>query len=335
MSRRANPTVVGVFVVVALALAVAGIIALGGMQLFKRELPFVMFFHGDLSGLDVGSPVELRGVKIGSVSKIRLFANRTDIGVYIDIDPKLLPKGARVTQDDRVVDDLVKQGLRAQLQTQSLLTGQLAVYLDMFPNTPVTLVGLDSDVHEIPTVPTRLERLQARLEAFLAKLDKVNMDELIADLTLTIKGAREFMASPELRATVTSANVALQQASVSLKKADKVLERLDAQIDTVGASTDATLKDAREALVQAKVVLEKVNGQIEPLATTINDTGAAARGTLRGLDRAVEGDSRVGYEALRTLREVSEAARSLRELADFLERHPDALLRGKGSPEAK
>lgn len=91
----------------------------------------------------------------------------------------------------------------------------------------------------------------------------------------------------------------------------------------------------RELLAETRKFLSNVDAQISPLAASIKDAGAAATGTLRTVDRAVDGDSRLGYEALRTLRDVADAARSLKALADYLERHPDALLRGKGGPDSK
>jgi len=337
MSKRANPTAIGAFVVTALALAVVGVIALGGMQLFKKELPFVMFFEGDLGGLDVGAPLQLRGVKIGAVTKIRLFLGAENkIGVYVNVDPSLLPVGSVVRGGDvDAVQGLIQRGLRAQLKTQSLLTGQLLVYLDYFPDTPITLVGLDPNVREIPTIPTKLEQLQARIEAVLDKLGAVNIDELIRDARSTLKGAKELMASPELKAAVVSANTALQSANLAIRHADSTLGRLDARLDTIGTETDATLVETRALIAEARKSLAKIDAQIEPLATSIKDTGAAAQGTLRILDRAVEGDSRVGYEALRALRGVADAAQSLKALADYLERHPEALLRGKAGPESK
>jgi len=328
MSKRANPTAIGAFVVAAVALAVVGVITLGGMQIFKTELPFVMFFDGDLGGLDVGAPVQIRGVKIGAVTKIRLFANSNRVGVYVNIDPSRLPKGGAVSQDASAVEDMIKKGLRAQLKTESLLTGQLLIYLDIFPSTSVRLVGLDPDVREIPTVPTKLARLQAQVEAIFEKLDKIKFDELITDVSLTLKGAKDLMASPELKAAVVSANNALTQADTTLK-------RLDAQLDLLGSKTDATLVEMRELLAETRKFLSNVDAQISPLAASIKDAGAAATGTLRTVDRAVDGDSRLGYEALRTLRDVADAARSLKALADYLERHPDALLRGKGGPDSK
>ncbi|HMB37256.1 MAG TPA: MlaD family protein, partial [Methylomirabilota bacterium] len=184
MSKRANPTAVGAFVLAALALVVVGIVVLGGLQLFKKEWPFVMFFEGSLTGLDEGSPVVIRGVKIGTVSRIRLFATAPGqeplIGVYVNIDPSLLPKGGEVQGEKRelAIADLIKQGLRAQLQTQSLLTGQLLVYLDFFPDFPAVFARRDPTVQEIPTIPTTLARLQARLEALLDTIGKVNLNEL-------------------------------------------------------------------------------------------------------------------------------------------------------------
>jgi paraquat-inducible protein B len=342
VSKRANPTAIGAFVVGALALAVVGVITLGGMQIFKKELPFVMFFDGSIGGLDVGAPVEIRGVRIGSVTKIRLFAE-TKIGVYVAIDPSLLPRGGTVrTKGVEAVEEMIQRGLRAQLKTQSLLTGLLLVYLDFFPGTPVTLVRLDPDVQEIPTIPTTLEQLQARVEKFIDKLGTINIDELVKDVSLTLKGAKDLMSSPELKAaivsadrTLKSADTALKSANAAIQDAQVVLKRLDGKLESVGANADAALTDVRELLVDAKKSLAKIDAQVEPLAASIRDASASAQGTLHGVDRTVAGESRVGYEALRALRDVADAARSLKTLADYLEQHPDALLRGKGGPDSK
>jgi paraquat-inducible protein B len=312
------------------------------MQLFKKEIPFVMFFDGDIGGLDVGAPLEIRGVKIGAVTRIRLFAENK-IGVYVNVDPSLLPKGGAVRRGDLdSVPGMIQRGLRAQLKTQSLLTGQLLVYLDFFPSTPITLVGLDPDVREIPTIPTTLEQLQARVEKFIDKLGTINIDELVKDVSLTLKGARDLMSSPELKAAVVSADTTLKSADTALKSANAaiqdaqvVLKRLDGKLESVGANADAALTDVRALLADAKKSLAKIDAQVEPLAASIRDASASAQGTLRTVDRAVAGESRVGYEALRALRDVADAARSLKALADYLEQHPDALLRGKGGPENK
>jgi Paraquat-inducible protein B len=336
VSARANPTAIGAFVVGAIALAVAGLVTLGGLQIFKKELPFVMFFEGSVGGLDVGAPVEIRGVKIGTVTRIRLLAQKQQIGVYVSIDPGLLPKGGQVVQRGEVaVEELIKQGLRAQLQTQSLLTGQLLVYLDFFPDSPIVLARLDPTVPEIPTVPTTLAKLQARLESLLDAIGKINLEEMTGAMTSTLRNASALLASPEVKGTIVSANNALIAADAALKNADQVIKRVGTKLEAVGEQTDATLADARRLIANAQTVLSRLDAQIEPLSTSIQDTSTSARGTLRSLDRAAEGDSGLGYELVRALRDVADAARSLKTLADYLERHPDALIRGKGGPENK
>jgi paraquat-inducible protein B len=335
MSKRANPTTIGAFVVGAIALTVFGLITLGGLQVFKKELPFVMFFDGDIGGLDVGAPVEIRGVKIGTVTKIRLFAGSTTIGVYINIDTSLLPKDSTVAKKADAVESLIQRGLRAQLKTQSLLTGQLLIYLDFFPGTPIKLVGLDPEVREIPTVPTTLEQLQARLQRLFDQLGTVKLDELVRDVTLAVGSARELISSPELKSAIISARGALESAKTALEEAQVVLKRVDSKIDGLAANTDAALVETKGLLVEARKSLAKIDAQIEPLAASVKDASASAQSTLRTVDRAVDGDSRMGYEAVRALRDVGDAARSLKALADYLERHPEALIRGKGGPESK
>jgi len=335
MSTRANPTAIGAFVVGALALAVVGLVTLGGLQLFKKELPFVLFFEGSLGGLDVGAPVEIRGVKIGTVTRIRLFARRQQIGVYVSIDPSLLPKGGEAREGVVGVQELIKQGLRAQLQTQSLLTGQLLVYLDYFPNAPIVLTHLDPSVPEIPTVPTTLARLQARLEGFLNKLEQVNLDQLTVAMTETMRSARALLGSPEVKAAIVSANSALQSADLALKNADRVIKGFDKKLDVLGGEASATLADTQKLIADTQKVLGRLDAQIEPLASSLRSTSESATVTLRSVDRAVDGDSRLGYEILRPLRDVADAARSLKTVADYIEGHPDALLRGKGGPESK
>ena len=360
MSKRANTTAIGGFVVGALALAVIGIITLGGMEIFKKQLPFVMFFSGSIGGLDVGAPVEMRGVKIGTVTKIRLF-EANEIGVYVAVDPALLPKEGTVrTRGNEAVEEMIQRGLRARLRTQSLLTGLLLVYLDFYPGTPITLAGLDPNVKEVPTIPTTLEQLQARVEGLLDKLGTVNFDELIKNAILTLNGAKNLMSSQELKDAIISADATLKSANTAIRDAQVVLKRLDAKIETVGTNADAALTDMRGLLVDTKKALAKIDAEIEPLATSIKDVSTSAQGTLakidaevgplaasikdasrsaqgtlHGVDRAVAGDSRVGAEVLRTLRDVADASRSLKALADYLEGHPEALLRGKGSPESK
>ncbi|HVN32260.1 MAG TPA: MlaD family protein [Thermoanaerobaculaceae bacterium] len=333
MSKRANPTAVGAFVVVALALVVIGLVSLGALHLFNRELHYVMFFEGSLSGLDVGAPIQFRGVKIGTVSRIRLFQNTPKIGVYAAIDPSLLPKGAGVLEGEEATDELIKEGLRAQLQTQSLLTGQLLVYLDLFPGTPIVTVGLDPAVKEIPTVPAALARLQARLESVVEKLANIPLDELITSAAQTLDSARALLRSPEVKDAIVAAGAALRSADSALQEAERAAKALDGRLGTLATQADATLTDARALIAETRKTVARLDAQIGPLSTSLEGTSDSARRTLDSVESAVEGNSRTGYELTRALHDLADASRSLKALADYLERHPEALLRGKGGPE--
>jgi len=141
MASARNYTLIGGFVAGAIALAVAGIIAFGSGKFFAQELHFVLFFDSSVKGLQVGAPVTFRGVKIGSVKDIVL---RLDPGtdaiqmpVYIDVDPRnFLTEGAKYEPYGNYQQLIEKQGMRARLELQSFVTGQLAVGLDFFPDQP-------------------------------------------------------------------------------------------------------------------------------------------------------------------------------------------------------
>ena len=154
MSKQANKTLIGAFVVGAVALVIVGILAFGSGQFMKNMRKYVLYFDGSIKGLSVGAPVVFRGVKVGSVTDIKVrfegedFAVRTP--VFVEIDPDRISSDfsereaalyLRKLRLNKMVDLLIKRGLRAQLQSQSLVTGQLLVALDFYPDKPINLVG--------------------------------------------------------------------------------------------------------------------------------------------------------------------------------------------------
>ncbi|MBV8915632.1 MAG: MCE family protein, partial [Acetobacteraceae bacterium] len=161
----ARPAIVGGFVLGALALAAAAVILFGGSRLFATTSRAVTFFEGSVAGLDVGAPVTFRGVRLGSVVRVALaFDPATRIAripVTIEIEPdRITWEGARPGTAD--YSRLVAAGLRAQLASQSFVTGQLRVDLDFRPDTPIRMVG-DTGLPEIPAIPSELEQLRSKL----------------------------------------------------------------------------------------------------------------------------------------------------------------------------
>ena len=336
MSKKASKTLIGAFVLGAIALIVASVVVFGSGKLFASTSKFVMFFDGSVKGLDVGAPVIFQGVKIGEVVKIRLDFNPKDltvvIPVYIEIDPRLLnvPKElhslveeASKSKKAPLIHALIeKRGLRAQLQLQSFVTGQLMVNLDFYPDKPIRLVGLEKKYPEIPTVQTGLQELTKKLE-------ELPLKEITANLNSALAGISKVVNSPDLQASLSSLNQAL-------KSIDKLAKDVDSQVGPLSSSVRNTSDAARSAFVQAEKTLALKEGVPGEIATGIVDTLKSARlaldevqKTFSNVDRVAAQNANLGYEISRTVEQITALSRSLRVLTDYLEQHPEAFIRGK------
>lgn len=237
---------------------------------------YVLNFKESVRGLTVGSPVDFRGIVIGEVTAIRAHfdpaTSEFSIPVEVNIYPERLisrdnwdRNGGNTSAERRqVADALVAKGLRAQLRTGSLLTGQLYVSLDFFPAAPKTAVDWSKKPSQLPTVPGNLQGLQESITSLVAKLNAIPFEGLS--------------------------------------------------------------KDLRKTLGNADTLLKTINTDIAPDAKA---TFAAARDALSTANRALQSDSPLQQGTAETMHELSRAAASIRSLAEYLERHPEALIRGK------
>jgi paraquat-inducible protein B len=285
-----------------------------------------MFFEGSIKGLNIGSPVMFRGVKIGSVTDINLILSTKDLSLRIpvvaelDLERWVLTGGER--RDPRRLKQLIDRGLRAQLQTQSFVTGQLLIALDFFPDKPARYDGTVKEYPEIPTMPTTLEALSKTLE-------ELPLKEIVTKLELAIDGIQKLVNSPETRESLESLNH-------TLKNTQKVVQHIDEQVEPLMMSLAKTSETAQETLTQAKSSMSAIEGNIKDLAATTKETLKTTQDALKQAERTLgtySEDSPASYELNRTLKEMSAAARSLKLLSDYLERHPEALLRGKPKQE--
>lgn len=327
MSKQASKSLIGAFVLGAIVLVVAGIVVFGSGKFFTKVQKDVMFFEGSVKGLQIGAPVVFRGVQIGHVTDILLEVNKRDltafIPVYVEVyQQKIVPIGEDHIYDQRFLQDLIKKGLRAQLQLQSFVTGQLMVNLDFYPNTPIRLVGLEKRYPEIPTIPSSLEQLTKGLE-------ELPLKEIADRLNETLAGLNRLVNSRDLQASIGSLNQLLKDGDVLVKNLDSKIGPLASDI---GGTTDA----ARAAFEQAEKTLRFDEGTPGQIAASIKETLSEAQDALKETKKAVENidviavqNANLGYEIGRTLEEIAELSRSMHVLADYLERHPEALLRGK------
>jgi len=308
MSSKANSIVVGAFVVGAVVLAIAGVLVLGSGKLFKRTTKAVCYFTGDVMGLNVGAPVKFKGVDIGSVAAVRLrLAQETEaptpesvkeglrIPVIIEIDnEKVTQEGATQPLDTARVKQLVGLGLRAQLVSQSLLTGLLLVQLDFNPEVPATYVlPPDSPLLEIPTIPTSLQQLQAAAHNVFRKLETIDLEKLADSATRALDSIDHVAQSPGLA---------------------KTLDLLPGTVSNV----DGGVTDVRQLVVRAK----------GPLMDSLQSTSESAKATLNTFRAWIAPEAPLSVDLATALREMAGAAHSVRLLADSLERNPSALVRG-------
>ena len=349
MSARANPTIIGAFVLGACIVLVAGLVLWGGTAMFKPRLRYVMFFDTSVSGLQKGAALQRRGVRVGQVTDVQVRWGTPLIAVYAEFEPDVLKGVPPGSVDAEIQAAIQDRGLRAQLRMQSFVTGVLYIAIDDFPGTPIVMRGLDKAVPELPTVPTTIDVWTAKLEKIADSLAALPLDELARSMISTIDEARRILKSPEVARSLKSLDVALAGSRDLVRHADELVTNVNTQVGPLSGDARATLKSAQAALVQVPALVEDVrrvvatlDAHVDPLLTSLQKTSDTAgvtlqhaQVTLTGVDGALNQDSPLGYELVRTLREVRELSRSLGSLADYLERNPDAIVYGVRRPAVK
>ncbi|HNQ86629.1 MAG TPA: MlaD family protein [Deltaproteobacteria bacterium] len=320
MTRKPSKTLIGMFVLGAIALIAAGVTTFGAGKYLSRQPTFVMFFEGSVKGLNVGSPVVFKGVKVGRVSDISLLYNQdtqsVQIPVLVEIDPHTIIREKGWTNPKDFINLLIGQGLRAQLQLQNLLTGQLLIELDFHPDKPSRLVRSEARYPEIPTIPSSLEQLSKTIE-------KIPMEELVTKLISAIEGVEKAVTSPELTESIRSLNLALNDVR-------SLVKNLDGTIGPLSSDIMATLEDTRNLVRDFGRHAESLQESIDRASDATRKAMEQAEKTFGALEHASAADSPVMFQLSRTLDEISATADSIRALSDYLNRHPEAMLRGKG-----
>jgi paraquat-inducible protein B len=312
MSKRPSAAMIGAFVIGALVLLVVAVVLLGSGRLFRETVPFVLSFTGSVNGLNVGAPVKFKGVEIGSVTDVRLTLGEgtassvTRIPVLVEIDQeKVESQGAHADLwDPAVVKALIDAGLRGQLNAQSLVTGLLFIELDFHPGTPAEFAVSGGPYQEIPTVPTVLQKAQSALGEIIGDIQAAKLAPFIENATKAVEGINRLVNLPDTERAFASLDetlASMNEAMTALKVASLSLDKRAVEI---GASVGQFSSDMRTALTQMRATLKTVDGFVEP-------------------------SSPLSIRLNATLEEISNAARSVRILADYLERNPAAVVRGR------
>lgn len=316
MGKKANPAIVGAFVLGAIALAVLGVLVFGSGTFFRRSIELVMYFPGSVNGLSIGAPVKFKGVDIGTVTNIQLVLSggqdgpQARIPVYVRMDPTKIVAGSGVRFPDPAArEELIQRGMRAQLQSQSLLTGLLFIQLDFFPDTPITYVlPQPSEPPEIPTIPTLLEQASEQARQIIGDLREIDFKGMVEQANEALAGLSRLVNDPALKSALDQLPGTVKSLNGTVDSANALLRRVERQVDPISQALHQTLVDAQRAMS----TVEKTANT----ATTLIAPG-----------------SPLEYDLRQSLRDVSRAADSLRLLTDFLERNPSAVLYGRPLPE--
>ncbi len=261
---------------------------------------YLLYFDDTVRGLEPGAAVEFRGLKIGEVVDVRLeFHHETlefKIPVLIALEiERVRESGEKKLGRKAMLDRLVRKGLRAQLKTGMLLTGQLYVNLGIYPDAPPKEVDYGGMYPVLPTIPAPMEEITASLAHFLKRLEEVPLEQIGQEINKTLKDAQGLLASKEIAST---------------------MEELKKSLEQITAFSSSLNSDLTPKLAET---LDSVTGSIDQIKLT-----------LKKAESMLDDDSPVSTDLQRTLQALSAAARSIRMTAEYLERHPDALIYGKG-----
>ena len=333
MKTKVSPAIVGMFVIGAFALGIVALLSFGGVNFFSKPQRFVVYFDESIHGLDLGSPVKLRGVRVGRVVDLNIhyddITNRSVIAVVCEFSKNMVTdtKGVLIDVADRTeLQTLVDRGLRAQLGVLGLATGLLFVELDFFnpKDYPAEARATDLKYVDVPAVPSAISAFQSSASEILANLKKVDFAGLSRELAGLLADARKRLDGVDLRGVTEQ-----------WKKTGAQVEALATtpEIKQTFVNLNATLGDLR-------AVLAKLDTQVESNGTALQATLAEAKDTLASFDAAagsirkfVAAQSGLGEETARALNELAGAAEAVQRLADFLERNPQALILGKKPPK--
>ena len=330
MSQKASPTAIGAFVLGAVILIITGLLTFGSGKFLKNLDNNVLFFQGNAKGLNIGAPVSFRGVKIGSVKNIQLVYDVSTDEAFVEVlveiegdafhDVESQPGVNRAAGKDVLTYLIDELGLRAKLATLSLVTGQLYIELDFFPDTEAKLYGFNSKYDEFPTLPSTIEELENVLRTAVDNLKDLPFREILDKLASAVDSISSALDKPAIKDTPE----VLHQALVNLRD---MTGKLNEQLPALTHSLTQTSAEANATLADVRQIMRNERGEIVHLAESVESAANQAREVLNQTGTVVSAVDAVAIDRL--VQELSRAAVSIRVFADYLDRHPEALIRGK------
>jgi paraquat-inducible protein B len=328
VSARTHPRAVGGFVLGAILLTLGAVLFFSSGDWFRHKTHFSVFFPGSVRGLNPGAPVTFRGIKIGQVEEVKAVLTGKPspliaIEATVEFDREIVEVPAGVPSPYRslpaaeLAKALIEHGIRGRLQSQSLLTGQKYVDFDFLPDEPARFAHLNPRYPELPTTPTALEKLGDKFEQFVGTLAELPLDEMLQDVRQALQSLRELLEAPELRGTLRKADRAMGELGPALEETRTTLAQARTHMDTLSAEVRSTGGATRETLAEASRTLEN------------------AERTLQRLDNVTAGADDARLAATQAIAELERTLKALRNLVDYVQTHPEAVVLGKAREKEK
>ncbi len=295
-----NARLIGAFMLGTIALIVIVFLVFGAGNIFKAKSKYVIYFRGSVDGLNTGAPVKIRGVQIGSVTDINPIMHENG-DFFVKVIIETIGGTVREAMSEGVLDnkhtgmeDLVQQGLRAQLQSQSFIVSQKMIIVDYFPETPIVYAGFSKEYTEIPSIPTKSEELEKSLGSVVKEVGEVPFASISQSMLSTFNGIDTFFRTT---------------------KVQPVFDNLSRNADAIG------------------VLATRIDSIGMTISTGVNLTTGAATASLQRFDhlmkRLEDLSTENQYLMRESLEQIASAARSMKNLADYLQQHPNDILYGK------
>jgi len=327
VKTKLNPTLAGSFVLGALVLIIAALLSLRSCHILSKPGRFVAYFNESVQGLDVGSAVKLRGVRAGRVVSIQVHydanSRQSQVAVVAELDQNVISDSAGKmikTTDRATLQRLIDQGLRAKIDLVGI-TGLQFVELDFFDPQQFPAPHLESEnaYPVVPTLRSGMSELVENLSKVANNLNKVDFAGLSHELQTLLASANQQVAAVDLKTMVAKVTAAAES------------------IETLASSDEAkaAFGNLNKTATDVQGLVAKLNTQVEPVSAELVRSLHSFRDAAESVEKLLGPQSGLGDETIKTLRQITETAASLQELADFLERNPNALITGKKLPDQK
>ena len=336
MSKQVSPTLIGSFFLAALGLVIIAIIMFGGGNYFEKHHKFVLYFHSEnnLNGLNVGAPVKLEGVQIGEVKEVALLLDENTLEVVKPVVIELDYSNVISEEDDKLdgydkpegedqdqqIKAFIKRGLKAQLKSQSMLTGLLYIEFQFSPEDEVVLTGRKfRDLRELPTTTNATEDFKREAQNAINRVRNLPLEQIVEDLAVNMSEIKLILTSQSLKENRQGINQ-------SIKEMEKLLINLNENFTPLMFNLNGTMKDTR-------VVVQEFSRDIKPVLSSLEKTLNKATEILSESQYAVrsfEEFSSPEAPLWQALEAIKEAAESTKNLTDTLERNPESIIYGKG-----